>query len=182
MLTRFELFIVLRSQVADRARVKRAVAVEAAMEALAEELGANPVIWGLAGLGADIDCAFAAGNPERRGHVARELLLTEGAPAEVADAVRDRAHESPERMTPLAAGLGLADALVDAMLSAAAEDGLDGVDAQGEAIRLGRSAERRGDAIALRALACAARVGVTIERGAEVVLAALRRARQDVGL
>src|SRR6185503_18690153 len=81
------------------------------MEELARETGADPALWGLAGLGAGIDGKLAAGNPERRGVMAEELLLTEGVPAEAAAAARAsragrrarRARRAPPR-APAAAG------------------------------------------------------------------------------
>jgi predicted hydrolase (HD superfamily) len=113
MLSRFELLMVVRNQLRDRALVDRALAVEAAMERLAAALGADPTLWGLAGLGADIDVRLTAHHPERLGLVAEELLLAEGAPAEVAAAARARHEAPPERMPPLARALVVAEAEVD---------------------------------------------------------------------
>ena len=113
MLSRFELFIVVRNQVRDRTLVDRALAVEAEMERLATLLGHDAELWGLCGLGADIDVRLTAQHPERRGVVAEELLLAEGAPAEIAAAARARHEGAPERMAPLARALVLAEALVD---------------------------------------------------------------------
>jgi uncharacterized protein len=113
MLTRFELTIVVRTQLRERALVDRAFAVEAAMEALAARLGQDPELWALAGLGADIDVRLTAHRPDRRGAVAEEILLTEGAPAEVAAAARLRHQASPETMTMLARALVVAVAEVD---------------------------------------------------------------------
>jgi predicted hydrolase (HD superfamily) len=113
MLSRFELAIVVRNQVRDRALVARARAVEAAMERLAAALGADIELWGLAGLGADLDVRLTAAHPERRGMVVEELLLAEGAPVEVAAAARARHEAAPERMTRLTRALVVAEAEVD---------------------------------------------------------------------
>ena len=113
MLSRFELLMVVRNQVRAKALVDRAVAVEAEMEALAAVLGGDPAVWGLAGLGADIDVRLTAQHPERRGIVAEELLRAEGAPPEVAAAERARHHAAPAQMTPLARALVVAEAQVD---------------------------------------------------------------------
>ena len=112
-LSRFDLLIVLRNQVRDRGLVQRALAVEAVMEELAGALGHDPALWGLAGLGADIDVRMTAQHPERRGVVAEELLLAEGAPAEVAAAARARHQSPPGQMTTLARALVVAAAQVD---------------------------------------------------------------------
>lgn len=113
MLTRFELLVVLRQQLRERALVQRSLAFEAVMETLAEMCGGDAQLWGLAGLGADIDVKLTQDNPARRGAIAEELLRTEGAPAAVAVAVRLR-HDTPaDRQPQLARGLVVAEALVD---------------------------------------------------------------------
>jgi predicted hydrolase (HD superfamily) len=113
VLGRFELFLALRNQVADRGRVRRALAVEAVMEELATALGHDPGLWGLAGLGADIDVELTAQNPDRRGAVAEELLLTEGVPPDAAVAARLFRDAAVASLPPLVQGLVVADAAVD---------------------------------------------------------------------
>ena len=122
MLGRFELFLALRNQVADRGRVKRALAVEAVMEELATALGHDPGLWGLAGLGADIDVELTAQNPDRRGGVAEELLLTEGVPAAAAAAARLFRDGAVTGLPPLVQGLVVADAAVDIVAGLAGLD------------------------------------------------------------
>lgn len=113
MVGRFELLLALRNQVADRARVRRALVVEATMEELAAELGGDAAVWGLAGLGADIDVMLCAENPERRGVVAEEILLVEGVPAEAAAAVRMFRTAAITAMPSIALALVVADAFAD---------------------------------------------------------------------
>jgi predicted hydrolase (HD superfamily) len=183
MITRFDLFVVLRNQVADRGRVRRALAVEAAMEELASVAGADAAVWGLAGLGADIDYMLARENPGRRGEVAEELLLTEGAPVEVAAAARAAVRGEAEQLSELAAALVVAGAVVDGIyqdLDDAA--GLDAVDAMVVGRRIRKAAEKRGDEDAQRVLACAVRAGVEVERAAALAHAGMMRVRSDLRL
>lgn len=168
MLTRFELFVILRNQVADRQVVRRSLAHEAGMEALARLCGADVTMWGMAGLGAAIDAELAAHNPARRGEVARELLLAEGAPAEVADVARDRLAEEP-------AGAAAALVVVEAIAALVFESGFDDdFDARLVAHRL-----RKRDP---RAVACAARAGVDLDEAAVAVAEAMRAIREDLRL
>lgn len=184
-LSRFELFVILRNQVSDRRLVRRALAVEAVMEELAAEVGADAGAWALAGLGANIDAQLLASG-FRRGEVAEELLLTEGAPADVARAARERLELPPARLDPLPAALVAAEALVEEVHGALEAEGeaasLDAVEPAAIAHRLRRLADKRGDEAALRALACLARVGVPLERAAELAVAAFRRVREDLKL
>lgn len=153
------------------------------MEDLAARAGADATIWGLAGLGADVDGQLCEHNPDRRGRTAEELLLTEGAPPEVAAAARERLHLGPAEMSPLAAGLCAAEALVDDVYGTIeAGDPLDSIEALAVARRIARAAEQKGDPEAKRALECLARVGVSLDDAAELTLAAMNRVREDLRL
>jgi predicted hydrolase (HD superfamily) len=183
MLTRFELMVILRNQVSDRKVVRRSLAVEATLEEWAAERGADVTTWAMAGLGADIDAELLAGNAERRGEVAEELLLTEGASAEVAAAARQRLAANVDEMPVLAAAVAAAEAVVDDVHEALAlGDSLDGLEAFAIAHRLGRAASRRGDERAIRTLALLERIGLSAERAAALALAAMRRIREDLRL
>lgn len=183
MLTRFELFVILRNQVRDRRQVRRSLAVEAVLEEWAPAAGADVETWRLAGLGAGIDAELCEDNPSRRGEVAEELLLTEGASPEVAAAARERLRLRPEEMSPLAAAVAAAEAFVDDVYAAIElGDPLDAIEGFVLARRLVRAAEVRGDEEAIRALACLGRTGLTPERAAELAVAALKRIREDLKL
>jgi predicted hydrolase (HD superfamily) len=183
MLTRFELMVILRNQVSDRKVVRRALAVEATLEEWAVERGADVTTWAMAGLGANIDAELLAGNGERRGAVAEELLLTEGASAEVAAAARQRLAERVDDMPVLAAAVAAAEAIVDDVHEAlAVGDSLDGLEPFAIAHRLGRAAEKRGDERAIRTQALLERTGLPVERAAALALAAMRRIRDDLRL
>ena len=184
MLTRFELIVILRNQVADRRVVRRSFAVEATLEEWAADLGADAALWAMAGLGANIDAELlAAGDAGRRGQVAEELLLTEGASPEVAAAARQRLARDVDRMPLLAVAVAAAEAIVDDIHAALAlGDTLDGVEAFAIAHRLGRAASKRGDEEAIRALALLERLGLDVERAAALALAGMRRVREDLHL
>ncbi len=183
MLTRFELMVILRNQVSDRRVVRRSLAVEATLEEWAADLGADVVTWAMAGLGANIDAELLAGNVERRGEVAEELLLTEGASPEIAAAARLRLVRDVDDMPVLAAAIAAAEAIVDDV-HAAIElgDTLDGLEAFAISHRLGRAAEKRGDETAIRTLALLERIGLAPERAAALALAGMLRVREDLRL
>jgi predicted hydrolase (HD superfamily) len=176
---RLELFIVLRTQLADRALVRRALAVEAVMEELAREVGADAALWGLAGLGCDIDAKLTAGNLARRGAVAEELLLTEGVAPEAAAAARRYRDEPVESLPAIARGLVVAALLVELVAAELAEARLDEL-ADGRVAHRLRRLARRGDEP--RALAALAALGLDADRAAAAATAAHLRVREDLGL
>jgi hypothetical protein len=201
VLTRFELFVIVRNQLADRSIVRRSLAIEAVMEDLAAEVApADREIWGLAGLGANIDARLGAQvGAEKRGVLARDLLLAEGVPAAAADAARDRFGGDVDAMTAIAAALVAAEAIVTMVIDdltveiggdergergAALDEPatLDAIDPATIAHRIRRAAERRGDPAATRVIACATRIGTTIDRAAEIALASMLRVREDLRL
>ena len=69
------------------------LATEAIMRALALRLDEDPNVWGLAGLGHDLDAEETEGDATRHGEVAAEALRTLGLPEEAAHAV---AAHNPE--------------------------------------------------------------------------------------
>lgn len=177
MISRFELYVVLRAQVRDRALLRRALAKEAVCGALAVSVGADAELWGLAGLGADIDVVLTAENPQRRGAVAEELLRAEGAPADAAAAARTCRCDAPELLSPLARCLVVADALVDGFV--ATEEKLEDLTPAHLALPLGKAA-RRGDPQAERALVCLGLLGLDVDRAAAAALEGLRAAAEDL--
>jgi predicted hydrolase (HD superfamily) len=183
-LTRFELYIIVKIQVSDRALRRRQLAVEAAMEELAPALALDPALARLAGLAAGIDAQLCRRNPERRGTVAAEFLVTEGAPTDVVEAVLKCWREpAVERLSRLATALVAAEAIVDVVHAALdAGDRLDDLADAAIAGALRRAAERRGDPAAVRAQSALARLDLDPERAAGLALAAMRRVRGDLGL
>jgi predicted hydrolase (HD superfamily) len=172
VLSRFELFVILRNQVGDRRLVRRALA----LEALLEELGGGERER-IAALGVYVDAELCAGNAARRGEVAEELLLTEGAEAELARAVRERLGQEP---SGLAAQLAVGERVVEAIYAALeAGEALDTLDARALAFHLRRAAEKRGDALAQRTVRLA---GESLESLFAAALTGMRRVREDLRL
>lgn len=180
--TRFELHVMLRVQLSDRAFMRRTLMVEAIMEAFAAARGDDVETWALAGLGAGLDAQMCQHNPARLGEVAAERLRTEGAPATIADAVRDRLHGDAGALTPLAAGLVVAEGLADAIVHAlGGAPELHALPAKAIARAVVRAAER-GDAAAARVLAASDRLALPLDEAAALAHAALLAIRQDVRL
>jgi predicted hydrolase (HD superfamily) len=183
MLTRFELYVILRNQVADRGLRRRALAVEAAMEEMAGVVaGADPLVWGLAGLGANIDVARVVANPGRRGEMAAEFLATEGAPAEVVTAASARLGDV-EAMDAMTAALVAAEALCEHVWDEIkGGEKLDRLDPRVIELRVKRQAEKHGHEAAVRVLLCLDRAGITLGRAAELVVAGMVRIKEDLKL
>jgi putative nucleotidyltransferase with HDIG domain len=77
MTERSEALALLKKHLKTKNLVKHCLAVEAAMKALAEELGGEPDRWALAGLLHDIDYDRTMETPEKHGFVAEEILKAE---------------------------------------------------------------------------------------------------------
>lgn len=169
MLDRFQLFVILRNQVSDRAVVRRALAVEAVIEALAPAVDLDVEEARLAALGAAIDVQMCRLNPDRRGEIAAEFLATEGASAAVATAVRQCFREPRvDRLSALAALLVVAEALTDEIYAELAEISLDEL--------------QPCMAASPRARQCVERLGLDPHAAAVAALEAVRRVRDDLRL
>lgn len=78
---------VISERVANEHLRRHMLATEAIMRALAPRLDADPEVWGLAGLGHDLDVEETEADFSRQGLVAGEVLRALGAPDEVVHAV-----------------------------------------------------------------------------------------------
>jgi putative nucleotidyltransferase with HDIG domain len=78
----------LKTHVKNENLVKHCLASEAVMRALALRLGADPELWGLAGLLHDIDAELTAGDLKRHTLEAEKLLRAAGLPEELVEAVK----------------------------------------------------------------------------------------------
>lgn len=87
MLTREEALSLAQAKIRDERYFKHLLAVEAIMKRLAERLGEDPEVWGLAGLLHDIDFEETRGDPSRHGVVAAEMLKDK-VPSEVLEAIK----------------------------------------------------------------------------------------------
>lgn len=186
VLDRFQLFVIVRRQVSDRELLRRYLAVEAAMEEMAQQLGEMPVESArMTGLGACVDAQLCRENPDRRGEVASEILRTEGAPREVCDAVLACRSAEPDTLTPLSAGLLVAEWVVDDVheVMELEEGGLDDVSALVVTRRIARRAARPENAELQRLQQAALeRLGLTLEEAVTATLNAMLRVRDDLRL
>ncbi|OGR44837.1 MAG: hydrolase [Elusimicrobia bacterium GWA2_61_42] len=101
----------LRAHVKNENLVKHCLASEAVLRALAVRLGADPELWGLAGLLHDIDVELTAGDLSRHTLEAERILNAHGLPAGLIEAVKlhnEAVHGGRKRSelfhTALAAG------------------------------------------------------------------------------
>lgn len=78
----------LRTHVKNENMIKHCLASEAVMRALALRLGADPALWGLAGLLHDLDVELTAGDMARHTHEAEKLLKERGLPDDLIEAVK----------------------------------------------------------------------------------------------
>lgn len=169
MIDRFHLYVILRAQVSDRALRRRYLAVEVIMEALAEPAGVDRQLAGLTGLGAIADAQLCRMNPARRGEVAEEFLLTEGAPVESAEAVRQCFREvDVSKLTDLAALLVAAEGIVDLLHEDLAHVSLDELQPSTPGT--------------MRAVECLDRLGLDPLDSVAAAIEAMREIREDLAL
>jgi putative nucleotidyltransferase with HDIG domain len=77
----------VHTRVANENLRRHMLATEAIMRALASRLGSDPDVWGLAGLGHDLDTEETEGDFARHGQVAADALRALGLPEEAVHAV-----------------------------------------------------------------------------------------------
>ena len=90
----------LRNHVKNESMVRHCLASEAVLRALAARLGADPELWGLAGLLHDIDVELTAGDPARHTHEAGRILSENGLSPDLVEAVllhNEAAHAGKKR-------------------------------------------------------------------------------------
>jgi uncharacterized protein len=85
--TRDQVLALLEERVASEHLRRHMLATEAIMRALAERLGEDPDLWGLAGLAHDLDSEETEGDFSQHGAGAAQALRDLGAPEEAAHAV-----------------------------------------------------------------------------------------------
>ncbi|MDA8131802.1 MAG: HDIG domain-containing protein [Elusimicrobia bacterium] len=90
----------LRRHVSSENMIKHCLASEAVMKALADRLGQDRELWGLAGLLHDVDVELTAGDISRHTHEAEQLLRASGLPERLIEAVNlhnEAAHPGQKR-------------------------------------------------------------------------------------
>lgn len=90
----------LKTHVRNENMIKHCLASEAVMRALAARLGADPALWGLAGLLHDLDVELTEGDAARHTHEAGRILSERGLPGDLIEAVKlhnEAAHPGRRR-------------------------------------------------------------------------------------
>jgi putative nucleotidyltransferase with HDIG domain len=100
--------------------LKHCLATEAIMRRLAPRFGADPDLWGLAGLLHDIDLGELGDDMTRHAALAAQWLAAEGAPPEMCDAVRRHNDTLGEpRQTTLDHALAAAETITGLIVACA---------------------------------------------------------------
>ena len=87
VLSRDEAFGLVREHLTKKNLIKHVLAVEAIMKALADRLGEDGEVWGLAGLLHDLDYEQTSESPDRHGRITVDILRSYDLPEAVLDAV-----------------------------------------------------------------------------------------------
>ncbi len=74
MITREEAFALLQKYLKDEKRIKHSLAVEIIMRKMANKLGKDVDLWGLAGLLHDLDYDYTDKEPEKHANVTAQIL------------------------------------------------------------------------------------------------------------
>ncbi len=88
MLDRNEAIQLLRQHIHKENLIKHMLAAEACMRTLAQKLGSDPEIWGMAGLLHDIDYELTSDQPKKHGIKAMDLLPCEELSPEILQAIQ----------------------------------------------------------------------------------------------
>jgi uncharacterized protein len=159
-------------------------ATEAIMRALAERLDEDPDIWGLAGLGHDLDAEETSGDVTRHGAVAAAALRDLGLPPEAVHAV---AAHNPDTGVVAAGPVDLALAASDqlsGLITAAAlvrpEKDLAGVKLKSVRKRYREGAFARG--VDRESIARCEELGVDLDDFFGLGLGAMQSIASDLGL
>jgi uncharacterized protein len=121
ILSRSQALDLLQQHVRSPNLIKHSLASEAVMRALAERLGANPEVWGLAGLLHDLDVEATASDLARHTHRTVEILRGLGIAEDVVEAIRlhnEMAH-SERRSAPFHHALAASETITGLILATA---------------------------------------------------------------
>lgn len=111
-MTPLEARLLLKSQVRDKKLLKHSFVMESIMLKLAKKLGENEDEWGLVGLLHDLDAPQTLENPEKHGHIAGEILQSEGCSESVISAVKAHSGNS-QRKSRMDIAIYSAEALIE---------------------------------------------------------------------
>jgi putative nucleotidyltransferase with HDIG domain len=174
----------VESRVANENLRRHMVATEAIMRALAVRLGEDPDVWGLAGLGHDLDTEETEGELTRHGAVAAERLRELGLPEDAVHAVA--AHNPDTGVAPegrLDIALVAADQLSGLITAAALvrpEKDLAGVRPKSVRKRYREGAFARG--VDRESVARCEEIGLELDEFFALGLEAMQGVAPDLGL
>jgi uncharacterized protein len=174
----------VESRVANVNLRRHMLATEAIMRAVAERLGEDQDLWGLAGLAHDVDVEATEGEASRHGAEAAELLRAAGAPEAAVHAIAAHNPETGvQAEAQLDVGLIAADqlsGLITAATLVRPEKDLAGVKVKSLRKRYREGAFARG--VDRDAIARCAELGLELDEFMEIGLEAMQRIAPDLGL
>jgi len=94
MKSREEAYTLLKSYISKDNMIRHCLASEIVMKALANRLGQNEELWGMAGLLHDLDVELTEADPKIHGLKTAEILEKEGYPSEITDAIKMHNEEA----------------------------------------------------------------------------------------
>lgn len=120
-MTRDEALRLMETHIEADSLRKHCLASEAIMRALAERLGQDVELWGIAGLLHDLDFEYTRDNPAAHGLKTLELLAPYGLPAEATEAIARHNAEALhlERQTAFDFALTCAETITGLIVAAA---------------------------------------------------------------
>ncbi len=163
---------------------KHSLAVEAVMRALAQRLGQDEEMWGLAGILHDIDYEETRDDPTRHSMVGADMLAEMGLPSQVVEAVRthNEAHGLP-RDGLMSKALYACDPLTGLIVAAALihpDRKLAAIDAGFVLNRFGEKAFARG--ASRDQIRTCSEVGLDLEEFVTIGLQAMQAIAPELGL
>ncbi|OQX89640.1 MAG: phosphohydrolase [candidate division Zixibacteria bacterium 4484_93] len=183
-MTRGEAYNLVVQSTKNRNLVKHMLAVEAGMRALAERLGEEPDIWGLAGLLHDLDYEETKNNFPRHGFVTREKLLPLGVDEKILDAIVSHpGHPEHFPRTPMEIALYSVDPLTGLIVASALMHPTKSLEGVTTEFILKRFKEKRFAAGANREqIRYCEKLGLSLKEFIEIVLNGMKEVSDELEL
>lgn len=164
---------------------KHCLATEAIMRKLAERFGADPEVWGIAGLLHDIDYNETKDDPKKHGLLAEKILREKGVSEEIIEAVK--AHNAEElgieRKDPFHIALTAAETITGMIVATALvypDKKLASVKPKSILKRMKEKDFAR--AIKRERIRLCENIGIPLNQFAEICLEAMRGIADELGL
>jgi putative nucleotidyltransferase with HDIG domain len=181
-LERDEALEFVRSKVKNDRLIKHMLAVEAVMRAVAERLGEDVGVWGLAGLVHDLDYDETVEEPERHGRVGASYLREMGVRDDITHAVESHAGHIP-RDSEMDKALYAVDPLTGLIVAAALMHPSKSLQEVTTEFVLNRFKEKRFAAGADRdQIRTCKDLGLELEEFVDIGLRAMQSISADLGL